>query len=243
MSLTPLFILSIIFFATLVRSTFGFGGALVSVPLLIFFIPIEIAVPLCVLISFFIAAFIIVQDKKQVHFNSAKWLILFAALGIPFGLLLLIYGNESLTKLTLGLLLIVYSVYSLFSKNKFRLKTNHKYWLFLCGFFSGVLGGAYGFNGPPLVIYGNMSQWKAKDFRATLQAYFIIASLLGMFAFWYQGLWVWDVSYYFLISIPVIIPAILIGRYFNNRLKDDVFVKYIYLGLIVVGIIMLSQAF
>jgi hypothetical protein len=31
-------------------------------------------------------------------------LIIFAALGIPIGLLLLIYGNENLTKLVLGIL-------------------------------------------------------------------------------------------------------------------------------------------
>ena len=103
-----------------------------------------------------IAAFVVVQDRKQIHFNSAKWLVIFAAVGIPFGLLLLIYGNENLTKLVLGILIILYSIYSLLYKSNFRLETDHKYWLFLCGFFSGVFGGAYGLNGPPLVIYGNM---------------------------------------------------------------------------------------
>ena len=75
MSLITFYILAIIFIATLVRSTFGFGESLVAVPLLVLLIPIEIAVPLSVLISILIAAFIVVQDRKQIHFNSVKWLI------------------------------------------------------------------------------------------------------------------------------------------------------------------------
>ncbi len=72
MNLTILYILLIIFIAILVRSTFGFGESLIAVPLLIFFIPLEIAVPLSVLISIVVAAIVVVQDKKQIHFYIAK---------------------------------------------------------------------------------------------------------------------------------------------------------------------------
>lgn len=236
------YILSILFIATLVRSTFGFGESLIAVPLLAFLIPIEVAVPLSVLVSIVVAAFVVVQDRKQIHFSSAKWLILFAAIGIPIGLLLLIYGNENHTKLILGILIVLYSTYSLASKKTFRLETDNKFWLFLCGFLSGVLGGAYGLNGPPLVIYGNMRNWSAKNFRATLQAYFLPASILGMLGYWYNGLWVSSVTHYFLISIPVIIPAILLGRYFNHRLKDGLFLNYVYIGLVLVGILLIGQS-
>ena len=242
MSLITFYILAIVFIATLVRSTFGFGESLIAVPLFVLLIPIEIAVPFSVLNSILIAAFVVVQDRKQIHFNSAKWLIIYAALGIPIGLLLLIYGDENLTKLVLGIFIILYSIYSLYSKNNFKLETDNRFWLFICGFFSGIFGGAYGLNGPPLVIYGNMRNWTAKHFRATLQAYFLPASILGMFGYGYKGLWVSTVTYYFLISIPVIIPAILLGRYFNHRLNDGSFLRYVYFGLIGTGIILLGQS-
>lgn len=236
------YILGIIFFATLVRSTFGFGESLIAVPLLIFFIPIEIAVPLAVLISIFIAAVVVVQDRKQIHFKSAKWLIIFAVLGIPIGLFLLIYGNETIIKSILGLLLILYSVYSLLSKNNFKLETDNKLWLFICGFLSGVLGGAYGLNGPPVVVYGNLRNWTVKNFRATLQAYFLPTSMIGMLGYWYKGLWNSTVTYYFLISLPVVIPAIFLGRYFNHQLKTGSFLKYVYIGLIAIGLLLLAQS-
>lgn len=238
-----IYVLFIVFIATLVRSTFGFGESLTAVPLLILFIPVDVAVPLSVLISIFIAAVVVIQDRKQIQFKSAKWLILFAVLGIPVGLALLIYGNESTIKAILGILLVLYAVYSLFSKTKFTLQTDHKVWLFICGFFSGVLGGAYGLNGPPLVIYGNLRKWSATHFRATLQAYFLPAGILGMIGYWSQGLWSTSVTNYFLISLPVIIPAIFLGRYFNRKLKDQIFLKYVYVGLICIGFLLLGQAF
>ena len=243
MEVITIYILVIVFIATLVRSTFGFGESLIAVPLLLFFIPLETAVPLSVLISIFIAAVVVVQDRKEIHFNSAKWLLLFGIMGIPIGLLLLIYGNENLVKSILGVLIISYSLYSLVSKNNLHLKTDNKVWLFVCGFLSGILGGAYGLNGPPLVIYGNIRKWSAKHFRATLQAYFLPASVIGMFGYWYQGLWSWTVTYYFLISLPVVIPAIFIGRYFNNLLQDGSFLKYVYMALIAIGVLLLSQSF
>lgn len=227
--------------ATVVRSTFGFGESLIAVPLLSLLIPIEVVVPFSVLISILIAAIVVVQDRKKIYFKSAKWLIGFAFLGIPIGLLLLIYGNESLIKSSLGMIIILYACYSLFSKNTLSLETDHKAWLLICGFLSGVFGGAYGLNGPPLVVYGNMRKWSAKYFRATLQAYFLPASLVGMIGFWYNGLWNSTVTYYFLISIPVVIPAIFLGRYFNHRLKDGSFLKAVYIGLIGIGILLLSQ--
>jgi uncharacterized membrane protein YfcA len=243
MGITTISILIILFIATLIRSTFGFGESLIAVPLLVFFMPVEVAVPLSVLISITIAAIVVIQDHQQIHLDSAKWLIIFAIMGIPLGLFILIYGNEQLVKLGLGLLIIIYAMYSLFWKSTIKIETDKKGWLFICGFLSGIFGGAYGINGPPLVLYGNIRSWSAKHFRATLQAYFLVASIIGMFGYWYKGLWTGIVTYNFLIAIPVVVPAIFLGRYLNHRLKDDSFFKYIYYGLIGIGIILLVQFF
>ena len=77
-------------------------------------------------------------------------------------------------------------------------------WLLGCGFIAGVTGGAYGMNGPPLVIYGAMRRWSAQHFRATLQAYFLPASAsIGMVGYWLTGLWVAAVTHYYLVCLPI----------------------------------------
>jgi uncharacterized membrane protein YfcA len=231
-----IYIVIISFIATLVRSTFGFGESLVAVPLFSLFIPIGVAVPLSVLMSLLVALMVVIQDHKQIHISSAKWLIIFAALGIPIGLLALVYGNEFWVKTCLGILIILYSLYMMLGRSTFHLEKDNKLWLFICGFLSGVFGGAYGLNGPPLVVYGNMRRWSAKDFRATLQGYFMPASFIGILGYVFKGLVTMEVLKYFLVSLPAVVPAVYLGRYFNHRLKDGSFFRYVYFGLLCIGI-------
>lgn len=236
-----LFILFISFIASLVRSTLGFGESLIAVPLFLFILPVNIAVPLSVMLSVVIALIIVIQDHSKIHFSSAKWLIIYAIPGIPLGLLILIYGNETFVKTGLGILIMLYSLYSLFGRSAFSLQKDNKWWLFICGFLSGVLGGAYGLNGPPLVVYGNLRKWTAKHFRATLQAYFLAASVIGFAGYLLKGLVTVEVSHYFLISLTTTIPAIFLGRHLNHTLNDQSFFKYVYWGLAMIGLILIAS--
>lgn len=241
--MTITFILLISFFASLFRSTLGFGESLIAVPLFLLFLPLEVAVPLSVLLSIIIALIIVIQDHKEIHFQSAKWLVIYAIIGIPIGLLILIYGNETFVKTALGFLIILYSLYSLFSKKTEVWKQeNSKLWLFICGFLSGVFGGAYGLNGPPLVVYGKLQNWSAKHFRATLQAYFLPASLIGAIGYYSKGLITTEVSQYFIYSLTTTIPAIFLGRYLNHKIKGNSFYKYAYWSLIVIGLILICNS-
>lgn len=223
----------------MVRSTLGFGEALIAVPFFLLFLPVDVAVPLAVMLSIVIALVVVIQDHKKIHFHSAKWLIIYAVLGLPLGILILTYANETIVKTGLGLLIILYSLYSLyFTKNK-ALEEDNKFWLFVCGFLSGVFGGAYGLNGPPLVVYGNLRQWSAKHFRATLQAYFLPVSLLSVVGYYSKGLITTQVNIYFLYSLITTIPAIFLGRYLNHKLKDGAFFKYVYWGLMLISVVLI----
>lgn len=242
MDVKTLGVLAIVFIATLIRSAFGFGEALVAVPLLAFFIPLRVAAPLAVLISVTIAGVIVVQDWQKIHLRSAGWLVVSTFCGIPLGLLLLTGRHQAIAKAVLALIIIAFSAYSLSGRRAPTLENDSRGWLIACGFSAGVLGGAYGMNGPPLVVYGTMRRWSAQRFRATLQGYFLPASMVGMAGYWVAGLWVPLVTHYFLMSLPVMLPAVWIGRVVNHRLQGDVFLRYVYAGLLLIGAILLAQA-
>ena len=230
------------FVATLIRSAFGFGEALIAVPLLAFCIPLDVAAPLVVLVSITIAGIIVVQDWKKVHLRSTGWLVLSTLFGIPLGLLLLTSGHQRVVKATLGVIIITFSIYSLIGRTPLELRRDSRGWLLACGFCAGVLGGAYGMNGPPLVVYGAMRRWSAQHFRATLQGYFLPASIIGMGGYWLAGLWVPAVTHYYLLALPVTLLAVYLGRVINHRLHGEAFLKYIYLGLLSIGALLLVQA-
>lgn len=242
MDATTLGVLLVAFVATLVRSAFGFGEALIAVPLLALFLPVTVAAPVAVLLSITIAAVVVAQDWQKIHLRSTGWLVGFTLLGIPLGLLLLTRVHEDAVKAALALLLLAFSGYSLIGGSPPELRRDSRRWLAGCGFFAGVLGGAYGMNGPPLVIYGAMRRWSAQHFRATLQAYFLPASILGMTGYYFTGLWVPAVTHYYLVSLPVVLPTIFLGRWLNHRMCGDSFLRYVHLGLICIGIALLAQA-
>ncbi len=239
---TTLYVLAVLLVATLIRSTFGFGEALVSVPLLALRIPITVAAPVAVLVSVSIAALIVVQDWRHIEIRSASWLIVSALLGIPLGLLLLTTASDHTVKLLLGIVIVVFSLYSIGARAKLHLETDHLAWLLGAGFCSGILGGAYGMNGPPLAMYGALRRWSPQRFRATLQGYFLAASLAGLAGYAAVGLWRPPVTRYFLLSLPCVLLGVGGGRWLNSRLRGDTFLRLVYAGLIVTGTVLIVQA-
>jgi uncharacterized protein len=231
-----------VFLATVIRSAFGFGEALIAVPLLAFCIPLTVAAPLAVLVSITVAGIVVVQDWAKIHLGSAGWLIFASLFGIPLGLLLLTSSHQRLVKAALAVIIMAFSAYSLAGRHSIELRHDSRAWLLLSGFFAGVLGGAYGMNGPPLVIYGAVRRWSVQHFRATLQGYFLPASIIGMIGYWLAGLWTPTVTRYYWLSLPLTLIGIFLGRVINHRLRSHVFFKYLYLGLAAIGALLLAQA-
>lgn len=232
-------ILAVLFFATFIRSALGFGEALIAVPLLALLLPVRVAAPLAVLVSITVAVAVLIEDWRSVHFHSAGWLALSTLFGIPLGLLLLKTVSESAVKTMLGSLVIAFALYSLAGR-KPKLHNDRLAPLF--GFAAGILGGAYGMNGPPLVVYGVLRRWQPSEFRATLQGYFLIASVAGMAGYAITGLWTRAVSIYFLLSLPLALVAILVGRAVHRRLSSARFLICVHIGLALIGVLLLKQA-
>ena len=235
-------VLVVVFLATLIRSVFGFGEALVAVPLLALRIPVTVAAPLAVLVSVIVAGVIVVQDWRKIELRSAVWLGVSSLFGIPLGLLLLTRVDGHVVKIILGVLIVGFSVYSLTGRKSLHLERDHRGWLLGSGFLSGILGGAYGMNGPPLAVYGALRRWSPQHFRATLQGYFLPASLAGLMGYVMVGLWAPAVTRYFLLALPGALAAILLGRAVNHRLSGEGFFRYVYWGLIGIGGVLIAQA-
>ena len=232
---TTTYVLAVVFVATLIRSTVGFGEALVAVPLLAFRIPIAVAAPLAMLLSVLIAGVIVARDWRHVEVRSAGGLIIASLFGIPLGLLLLTRVDDHAVRLILGCTIAAFSLYSLTAKKRVHLEHDHPMWLLGAGFLSGILGGAYGMNGPPLAIYGALRRWSPQQFRATLQGYFFPASLAGLLGYAAAGLWVPSITRYFVLSLPGVLVAVVVGRALNHRLQGDRFFRIVYAGLVVIG--------
>jgi uncharacterized membrane protein YfcA len=237
---TTLGVLAALFLATFIRSAFGFGEALVAVPLLAFLMPVEVAAPVAVLVSITVAAIAVVQDWRRIELGSAGRLLFATIFGAPLGLWLLTAAPAPAVKAALAVVIVAFSAYCLTGRRPAELKDDRLAWLFGLG--AGVLGGAYGMNGPPLVVYGALRGWSPQAFRATLQGYFLPASLIVMGGYWLAGLWVPAVTRYYVAALPPVLVAFFLGRAVNQRLDGRSFLIYVHAGLIAVGALLLVQS-
>jgi len=226
-------ILSVLLVSTLVRSTFGFGDALVAMPILAMAVGIKTATPLVGLVAMTIAFAILLRSWRDVRFKSGWRLVVSSLAGIPIGLLFLKLSYDAPMKLALAFVIVGFSLYKIFNPDGLRLRTQKTSYLF--GFLAGILGAAYNTNGPPIVIYGSLRRWAPDEFRATLQGFFFVTGWPILAGHCAAGLWTRPVLTLYAMSLPIVFIAIIAGSLLNKRIPAGKFDKWIYSLLIVIG--------
>lgn len=241
-------IICIVFFAIFISATFGFGDALISMPLLTLLIGGADTAPLVALLSTFTSGIIFWRDRRNVAWRRLLPLLAAAILAMPFGFWLARSFDEQTMKIYLGIVIIIFSSYNIFIKpflaaatlppaidgSEQRQTIDPKALFF--GGLSGVFGGAYNISGPPVVLYGTIAAWSPAVFSATLQGFFfpLSASVVLMRATW--GQYHPQIGYYFLLALPVLLIATFIGRHANRKIENPArFQKIIHIMLIFIG--------
>ena len=236
MSLEPhtvAIVLAIVFLAALSRSAFGFGDALIAMPLLSMLVDVKLlAAPLVALLSVTIAAAIVVSDWRSIHIKTAGWLVLSSLPGILIGFKFLTAAPERSVHVVLAVLIIGFSCCSLLKPYRFELRSDRTAYIF--GFVAGILGGAYNMQGTPLAVYGALRKWSAQQFRATLQGFFLATSVLIVLLHGVRGLFVPPLIRMYVFSLSVVVLAILLGTSLNRRIQKG-FPSFVYVLLIIIG--------
>ena len=220
----------------MVRSTFGFGNALVAMPLLVMVIGVKEATPLVALAGLVIALNMLIREWRDLVWKDTLVLLISSLAGLPLGLLLLTSFPENVVRIILGVILIGFGLYNLLGIKIQVLESPALAVPF--GFLAGILGGAYNANGPPVVIYGMMRGWKKEAFRASLQGFFFVSSLMIVAGHAISGLWSEQILKSFFISLPVVVLAVLLGELIAKKITQENFNRVIYIFLVLMGILM-----
>ncbi|WP_343756015.1 sulfite exporter TauE/SafE family protein, partial [Alkalibacterium iburiense] len=233
-----LLVVGAVFLGSLTRSTFGFGDAVVSMPLLALLpIPYSEAVALVGLVGFTVALFFAFSGWKDKDSAVLKQMSLATLLGIPFGLLLIRFASQRWISLFLGLLLIAYALYSLLGpkahQRSIQKTFENNYYSIPFGFASGMLGSAYNLNGTPIVLYATLRNWSPIAFRGNVQSHFIISSSFILISHFLSGFWTIEVGVYYLFSIPAVLGAIWIGNFIYGKIDTENFKKYVFYSIFV----------
>ena len=227
-------VITIIFFVFLIRATFGFGDAMVGMPLLVVIIGLQATVPLMAMLALLMALMILIKNRQHVSFKMSWKLVASALAGVPLGLFYISHINQALVNILLAVVIITFACLRLFD---IRLKSKTPPIVtYLVGFVSGILGGAYNINGPPVIILLSAQNWTAAKFRSTLQGYFFFAGM-GMVA----GHIAWgnvnaEVFNYFLFGLPPLILAFFLGEFWFRKFNSEKFYRWVYVLMILIGL-------
>ena len=231
--------ISILFFATLIRATFGFADALVGMPLLLLFFNLPTADVLMSSTSLLIGLILSSLNIKIILENKKELvpLISGAILGLIIGILSLHYIPHHLLLYCLAGLLILYPLLRI-ANHQYKLKNQKP--APLIGLISGFFGAAFSINGPFYVIYGQLRQWPRKKFIALLQPLFLLGNCLSLIGYGTSGF----IQTNQLIKLALAIPFILLAIYLGSHLQKIIakrFHWYVILLIFISGLTMLYK--
>ncbi|OKL45820.1 sulfite exporter TauE/SafE family protein [Pseudovibrio exalbescens] len=184
----------------------GFGLALVSVPLLSLAIDVKAAVPIAGVFGWLVTFPLVWKMREHVQWRTGLILFVGSLPGSFLGADLLKRLPGEAILITMGVVLIASSLYSLFSKAPLFKKTSPPITLGT-GFFSGALGASVGEPGPPVIAYTSMQPWTAHQTKSTLVFFFMLQMVGAIAGFWTKGL----LDAYVMETILYAMPAFIVG--------------------------------
>jgi len=229
----------IIFVAFLVRATFGFGDAMVAMPLLSILVGIRLAAPLMAMLTLVIATIIFFRNRREVNFKMAGKLAFAALLGIPVGLIYLKNASENVINLLLGIIIIVFVI---FKWGRFVIfKQQHGIITYIAGIAGGMLGAAYNTSAPPVIMLLTTKKFQPAEFRATLQAFFMFSGIGVVAGHIISRNIDHRVLTWFLGGLPLVFGSVFIGEWLHQKFDTEKFYAWIYALLALLGLTLIFK--
>jgi len=227
----------IVFVASFVQSFSGFGFALISIPLLSFFYPLKIAIPLGALFGLLLNSLMFIKLKKEIAFKELKPLYFGAVIGIPIGAYLLrVVETQTLKYFLSGIIFL----FLLNSTIKFYRGANvNERWGYIAGFFSGIFGGAINTNGPPVLIYFQIKTFDKNKFKGAITGFFIVTSILIVSSHIISGVTDYFVLKNFIYFFPFVFIGFYLGNFLFDKINTVVFNKLVLVFLLIIAIILI----
>lgn len=219
-----------------VQSAFGFGGALILIPVLSLTTSVAIITPLLAMLGVLLSGGIAWKSRHSIRGDLLWRLLLATALTAPIGIFFVTMVDEAVVKTILGIVIIMAGVTMLIGNDVIRYKRTASPYTF--GALAGVLGGAYNTLGPPLVVFFQLRGLDANSYRATLHGFIVSSNIVILMLFWRLDRL--DKAS-FLLLYDLLFPLVLgliIGRYIFRKTQSRNYESYLCYILLLLGVVM-----
>jgi uncharacterized membrane protein YfcA len=221
--MVPLSSLGLAFYALVligafaVRGAAGFGAVLIAVPMLALILPVPTAVSVASALTIVTSAQQISRDWTHIAWTPFFIVSSYTMIGIGLGFYFLSALNEEALRRGLGTFLIIYSIYTLWTRGvPPALPTRwHGPLAAIAGIFGGFFGALFGGGvGPIYVVYFNVLRMSREAFRVTVTMILLISVMARIAG--YAGFGFYDRSTLVLVALGL--PLVFIGSWLGDWL-------------------------
>lgn len=225
--------------AAFVQRTTGFGFGIFIMTMLPHLMPsYGEATTLSGLLAMVTSAIIVWRTWHDIEWRKLlPILTIFAIVSIFAIEFLSIMRSEMLHKI-LGVTLILASLYFLFLNKKIKVKGNLLTQTSL-GTVSGLMGGFFGMQGPPAVLYFLAVSDSKEKYIAIAQAYFLIGNIIMTVFRLNAGFLSKAVVINWLVALPAVIIGTYLGALVYKRIQMPLLRKCVYIYIGISGVIAL----
>jgi len=202
----------------------GFGAALVMTPAFTLLWGATVAVPTCLILLVIANAQLFLPAIRACEPKTTAVLSLAACATIPLGSYLLLAVDRSSMQRAIGAIVLLLT---LALAAGFRHRGARTVPLSAgIGAVSGVLNGATGMGGPPVILYLLAGDDPAARVRATLLAYYAVVNTVSLIALGIAGLLTWPILARALVMAPLYMIGIWVGARFFHRGGQDAYRRW-----------------
>ena len=169
---------SAIFIAAVIRGYSGFGFSALTVTSLSLILPPAEVVPTAFLLEIAASMFMLPMVWRSIDWQKLNWLVLGIFAGTPAGLLFLAEVPQDPVRFTISGLVLV-ACFLLWKNVRIRSEGGRKR-LLVVGGFSGLVNGAAGIGGLPIVLFLLSGSIRAEVLRATLVAFLFCSDIYAI---------------------------------------------------------------
>lgn len=146
--------------------------------------------------------------------------------------------DAAMIKKILGGVLVAVSIFFWFFKDRIHLKPSIPVQVSM-GTISGVMGGLFGMQGPPAVIYFISSTSTKEEYMAVTQAYFLIGNVMMTLYRAGNGFVTATVGKTFAIGVVAVLGGLWLGSKVYSRMPVGLIRKFVYVFIGIAGIMAL----
>ena len=229
-----------VFLAAIVLGFSGFGFSLLSITAISLILPVAQIVPSIFLLEIAASINLIPGIWRHIHWRSLTWLMVGYVIGLPAGAYVLIHAPEAPAQIVLGIFVIGTAILML---RGFHLeKTPGTAASSATGVASGVLNGAFGIGGPPVVLFYFSTPGAAAIGRASIIFFFLFTDLLGVGYFATQGIVTTQSFVQAALWLPALLMGVWIGAHGFRRMNEQVFRRWVLVILIALALLGIGKA-